>query len=84
MFGPTKGEVCLSESGKRLRVENADVGRSSGVFKDRGEEVGVMPRMQLRDEELENTMDVIISEKEHRETDTPNSSHGEERVLSLA
>ncbi|XP_048623663.1 uncharacterized protein LOC125592501 [Brassica napus] len=85
VFGPTKGEVSLSESGKRLRVENIVVGRSGGVFRNRVEEVRVMPQtMQLRDEELENPMDSIISVTEQRETDILNSPKRDERALALA
>lgn len=32
IFGPTKGELELSESGKRLRIEGDSVGRAGGVF----------------------------------------------------
>lgn len=32
VFGPTKGEVEMSESGKRLRVESDGVRRAGGVF----------------------------------------------------
>lgn len=85
MFGPTKAEVSLSESGKRLRVENIAVGRSGGVFSNRVEEVRVMPQtMQLRDEELESLMDSIISVTEQRETDILNSPKRDERALALA
>ncbi|CAG7906475.1 unnamed protein product, partial [Brassica rapa] len=34
IFGPTKGEISLSESGKRLRVEKAEVGRAGGAFRE--------------------------------------------------
>lgn len=37
VFGPTRGETGLSVSGKRLRVENASVGRPGGVFAGVGE-----------------------------------------------
>lgn len=32
IFGPTRGESRLSESGKRLRVERVDLGRAGGIF----------------------------------------------------
>lgn len=32
IFGPTKGELGMSESGKRLRVEREGMGRAGGVF----------------------------------------------------
>ncbi|CAL9238796.1 unnamed protein product, partial [Arabidopsis halleri] len=32
VFGPTKEELILSESGKRMRVETTSVGRAGGVF----------------------------------------------------
>ncbi|WZY86310.1 LOW QUALITY PROTEIN: hypothetical protein YC2023_032694 [Brassica napus] len=57
VFGPTKGEISLSESGKRLRVKNSEARRSGGVLRDRVEDGRCMPaRLQLRDEELENPM----------------------------
>lgn len=37
VFGPTREEVALSKSGKRLRVENRAVGRLGGVFVRAGE-----------------------------------------------
>ncbi|XP_013739955.2 uncharacterized protein LOC106442870 [Brassica napus] len=38
VFGPTKGEISLSESGKRLRVKNSEARRSGGVLRDRVED----------------------------------------------
>lgn len=84
VFGPTRGEVSLSESGKRLRVENADIGRSGGVFIERVEETRSESRLQLRDEVLENPMDSTLTETEQRETDTLSNLVGDEWVLSLA
>ena len=84
VFGPTKGEVSLSESGKRLRVESTDVGRLGGVFGDRGEEAQITSRLQLQDEELENPLESIISETEQQETDILSNPQGDERVLSVA
>lgn len=37
VFGPTRGEIGLSMSGKRLRVENECVGRPGGAFAGVGE-----------------------------------------------
>ncbi|XP_013607689.1 PREDICTED: uncharacterized protein LOC106314355 [Brassica oleracea var. oleracea] len=34
VIGPTKGEVSLSESGKRLRVESLEAGRAGGAFRE--------------------------------------------------
>ncbi|XP_013689967.2 uncharacterized protein LOC106393860 [Brassica napus] len=63
VFGPTKGEISLSESGKRLRVENSNVGRPGGAFRDSVEKVKAVPKhLQLCDEELENPMESSISE----------------------
>ncbi|KAF2533334.1 hypothetical protein F2Q70_00032263 [Brassica cretica] len=58
IFGPTKGEINLSESGKRLRVENNNVGRQGGAFRDNMEKAKAVPKTpQLCDEELENPRD---------------------------
>ncbi|XP_048616271.1 uncharacterized protein LOC106392972 [Brassica napus] len=85
VFGPTKGEISLSESGKRLRVENSEAGRSGGGLRERVEDGRCMPaRLQLRDEELENPMESIISETEHGRADIQTTSQEEERVVSLA
>lgn len=85
VFGPTKGEISLSESGKRLRVERLDAGRAGGVFRENATEIGVTVKpLQLRDEELENPMDGIIGETEKCESNAQTSSQGDERVLSLA
>ncbi|KAL0688861.1 hypothetical protein Bca4012_088538 [Brassica carinata] len=67
VLGPTKGEVSLSESGKRVRVEILEAGRAGGAFRESVAEprVTVKP-LQLRDEELENPMDSTISEMEQR------------------
>lgn len=37
VFGPTRGEIGMSVSGKRLRVENESVGRPGGAFAGDGE-----------------------------------------------
>lgn len=37
IFGPTRGELERSESGKRLRVEPGSVGRVGGVYTETGE-----------------------------------------------
>lgn len=37
MYGPTRGEIDLSVSGKRLRVEKESVGRPGGAFTGDGE-----------------------------------------------
>lgn len=64
VFGPAKGKISLSESGKTLRVENSDAGRPGGVFRDSGE-VGFQSKpLQLRDENLENLMEITRSEEE--------------------
>lgn len=85
IFGPTKGEISLSESGKRLRVEKLDAGRAGGVFINTVEEVGVASKtLQLRDEELENPMDSTISGTKQGASDMQATSQEEERVLSLA
>lgn len=84
VFGPTKGEVSLSESGKRLRVERSDVGRSNGAFRERVEEARALAPLQLRDEELENPMESTTSEMEQSETGILSTPRGDERVLPLA
>lgn len=38
IFGPTRGEVELSESGKRLWIEKSNVGRLGGSFTMDGDE----------------------------------------------
>ncbi|KAG2294406.1 hypothetical protein Bca52824_041075 [Brassica carinata] len=85
VFGPTKGEVSLSESGKRLRVESLEAWRAGGVFRESVAEprVTVKP-LQLRDEELENPMDSTISEMEQRETEAQMEAQGDGRILDLA
>ena len=85
VFGPTKGEVSLSESGKRLRVESLEAGRAGGAFRESVAEprVTVKP-LQLRDEELENPMDSTISEMEQRETEAQMEAQGDKRILDLA
>jgi len=85
VFGPTKGEVSLSESGKRLRVESLEAGRAGGAFRESVAEprVTVNP-LQLRDEELENPMDSTISEMEQRETEAQMEAQGDGRILDLA
>ncbi|KAG2246428.1 hypothetical protein Bca52824_086056 [Brassica carinata] len=85
VFGPTKGEISLSESGKRLRVKNSEAGRSGGVLRDRVEDGRCMhARLQLRDEELENPMESSIIETEQCIADIQTTSEEEERVASLA
>ena len=84
VFGPTKGETNLSTSGKRLRVENSDAGRPGGVFRD-SVEVRVMPKLlQLRDEGLENPMEIIRSETEKQMVEELTTVQVEEVVGSLA
>lgn len=85
VFGPAKGEISMSESGKRLRVENTNVGRSSGGFRDSEEdERARLEPLKLRDEELENPMDSIISEMEHGGAEVQMEVQEEGRILSLA
>lgn len=85
VFGPTKGEISLSESGKRLRVENVDAGRAVGVFRDRVDEIKTMPKpLVLRDEEVDNPMESNISEVEQGVADIQTNSQVDERVMSLA
>lgn len=36
VFGPTRGAIEMSESGKRLRVERDSVGRAGGAFDNGG------------------------------------------------
>lgn len=85
IFGPTKGEINLSESGKRLRVENNNVGRQGGAFRDNMEKAKAVPKTpQLCDEELENPMDGSISEAEQRTAGTQTNLQEDGRVLSLA
>lgn len=75
VFGPTKGEISLSESGKRLRVEKVDAGRAGGVFREKVEGIGFTSRpLQLRDEALENPMESNISEMEQRQITTLSNS----------
>ena len=84
VFGPTMGETNLSTSGKRLRVENSDAGRPGGVFRD-SVEVRVMPKLlQLRDEGLENPMEIIRSETEKQMVEELTTVQVEEVVGSLA
>ena len=85
MLGPTKGEISLSESGKRLRVENTNAGRSGGVFKDSVEDVQTRSKtLLLRDEEVDNPMESTISAAEQKVADTQTSLQGDGRILSLA
>ena len=85
VFSPTKGEISLSESGKRLRVENIDAGRSRGVFSDGVEEVRSMSKpLLLRDEALDNLMESTISEVDQRVADIQTSSQGDGRIVPLA
>ncbi|KAG2307473.1 hypothetical protein Bca52824_027221 [Brassica carinata] len=83
VFGPTKGERTLSESGKRLRVESSDAGRPGGVF---GDNVGVRdsPRsLKLRDEALENPVEITRSETEMQMVEAQTKLREEEEVGSL-
>lgn len=85
IFGPTKGEISLSESGKRLRVEKAEVGRAGGAFREVVEGSGFTPRpLQLRDEALDNPMESNISETEQRQITAVSNSQGDEGSLTLA
>ena len=85
VFGPTKGEISLSESGKRLRVERLDAGRDVDLFRENAAAIGVAEKpLQLRDEELANPMDNITSEMEQGDSEIQTSSQGDGRVLSLA
>lgn len=50
MFGPTREDPVLSESGKRLRVEKDSRSLRGGIFADGTEmERVVNPLLQLRD-----------------------------------
>lgn len=85
VFGPTKGEISLSESGKRLRVENSEAGRYSGVFRERTEVGSNLPaRLQLRDEVVDNPMESSTSEIRQGGASIQMISQEEERVVSLA
>ena len=85
VFGPTNGEISLSESGKRLRVENTTAGRAGGVFKDSVEYGQTRSKtLLLRDEEVDNPMESTISAAEQRVADTQTSLQGDGRILSLA
>lgn len=85
VFGPTRGEVCLSESGKRLRVEGVDVGRAGGTFSVAVKGAGISSEpLRLRDEEVENPMDSTINETEQQEAGMQTNLEGEDTVLSLA
>ncbi|XP_013617040.1 PREDICTED: uncharacterized protein LOC106323468 [Brassica oleracea var. oleracea] len=85
VFGPTKGEISLSESGKRLRVENTPAGRAGGVFKDSMENGQTRSKtLLLHDEEVDNPMESIINLAEQRVADTQTSLQGDGRILSLA
>lgn len=85
VLGPTKGEMALSESGKRLRVENSDAGRPGGVFRD-CVGIGDPPQsLQLRDEVVENPMEITRSETGKQMVVEPQTkSQEEEVVVSLA
>ncbi|KAG7599606.1 Endonuclease/exonuclease/phosphatase superfamily [Arabidopsis suecica] len=53
VFGPTREEVVLSESGKRLRVENRAAGRLGGVFAGEGDHSMINAR-HLQSDEVED------------------------------
>lgn len=84
VFGPTKDEISLSESGKRLRVERGDAGRPGGIFKDTLEANTKSKPLQLCDEEVENPMENTGSEIEKQMVVAQMEVQGEEEVVSLA
>ena len=85
VFGPTKGEISLSESGKRLRVESSVAGRSNGEFRDNMEVARVIEKpLRLRDEEVEDQMESNISATDQGEADVQTDLQGDGRILSLA
>ncbi|KAG2275645.1 hypothetical protein Bca52824_058200 [Brassica carinata] len=85
VFGPTKGEISLSESGKRLRVENSTTGRAGGVFKNSVENGQTRSKtLLLRDEEVDNPMESTISVVEQKMAGTQTNLQGDGGILSLA
>lgn len=85
VFGPTKGEISLSESGKRLRVENTTTGRAGGVFKNSVENGQTRSKtLLLRDEEVDNPMESTISVAEQKMADTQTNLQGDGGIFSLA
>lgn len=65
VFGPTKGEIELSVSGKRLRVEKENVGRPGGVFAGDGDSDGVERELDQGDKQRNIRVQVEREEDLH-------------------
>lgn len=61
MFGPTGGGIELSSNGKRLRVEQDNLGRAGGLFlQDSPVRVdGVLPQLADKGTESNPILDVV-------------------------
>lgn len=68
VFGPPSIEVELSSSGKRLRMENATVGRPGGIYRREVEGTSETPALaQVQDVDSSPTQLVVVDSNLHNE-----------------
>lgn len=77
VFGPTRGAIELSSSGKRLRVERVSAGRREGSFVNESEsDMGLDTQRQYQEDAWD--MVVLGSAKEVMPGDTNSASFSQE------